>query len=154
FSGDSAPMGIALSGGLFAGSAGVTDVRIGIDDTSAGQLLVAAEIGSHATGDATGEGLVTASSTYEGIIRAEGGAIGAIAVGAMIARGDEVSTTRARVNSNAGVSAGKLTVSAQNTSDVTVGTVSAAGGIGAGVGTSATAFVTPKVFASIENDAT
>src|SRR5207249_2248952 len=30
FSSDSAPMGIALSGGFFSGSAGVTDVRIGV----------------------------------------------------------------------------------------------------------------------------
>src|SRR5262249_17602755 len=45
------------------------------------------------------------------------------------------------------------TVTAQNTSDMTVGTVSAAGGLGAGIGTTAEAFVTPKVFASIENGA-
>ena len=150
FSGDSAPMGIALSGGLYAGSAGITIVQIGADDAP---LLVSAEIGDHATLDASGDVLVTATTTYEAIVRADGGAIGAIAIGAMVARSDVVSTTEAGVKSNARVNARSLKAISDNTSDSTVGTVSAAGGIGAGIGSAAVTYVTPTVTASIDNDA-
>src|SRR5207248_2902021 len=88
---DGGPMGIALAGGLLAGSAGITDVRAGTD---ASPLRVNALIGQGASIDASGDVKVTASSTYDAIVRSDGGAIGAIAIGAMVARADLVSSTQ------------------------------------------------------------
>ena len=143
---DGGPMGIALAGGLLAGAAGVTDVRAGTTDAP---LTINATVGQGASIDAGGDITLRAASILDGNVRADGGAIGAIAVGAMVARSDLVSTTQAGVGNNARVSGRKLSATADNTTDSAVGTVSAAGGLGAGVGTKAETNVRPKVVATI-----
>ena len=148
---DGGPMGIALAGSvLFSLSGGFTDVHVG---TGAAPLLISATVGDHATIVAGGDISIAAESQLDGTVRADGGAIGAIAVGTMIARSDLVSTTQAGVRNGARVTGRKLSATADNTTDSAVGTISAAGGLGAGVGTKAETHVTPKVTATIGDGA-
>ncbi len=139
-------MAIGLGVGYFAGgAAGVATVNLG--------GTIESRIGSDADVEASGAVVLDADSVLNADVDADGGAIGAIAIGAMIARADVVSTTQASVRRNARINAGSLLALAQNTTDSKVGTISAAGGIGAGVGTKAETNVKPTVLAFIDNGA-
>jgi hypothetical protein len=146
---DGDPMGIALAGGLLAGSAGVTTVTIGGTGTTA---YVRAEIGANAVIEAYGALEVRSASVWETIVEVDGGAVGAIAIGAVVDRADVKGTTRAQVGSGTRITAGAVTVYAENTSNATVSMLTAGGGIIAGRGGAARAYVEPRIEAVLAAD--
>ncbi|HEY3919271.1 MAG TPA: PKD domain-containing protein, partial [Stellaceae bacterium] len=143
---DGGPFAIGISGGLgLGGAAGAGLVDIG--------GTVAAEVGDNALIESSLDVLIEAIDSATVNIALEGGGIGALAVGAMIATITMEATVEAAVGS-AEINAKDITVEASSTPSVTVSASPLAGGIlASGAGASATVTMTPTVSASIADGA-
>ena len=151
--GDAKTMAVGLAVSFIgAGAAGVAAVTIDSDTDAA--------IGSDAVLDANGEVKVEAISVATADVDADGGSIGAIAIGAMIARADiqahatdstRQARTRAQIGPRTSIQAGGLSVYAENTSDASADMVAAGGGIFAGRGGEGTTHVKPTIEAFLDD---
>lgn len=133
-------VGLAVAGGG-AGAAGVVVAKINADTEST--------IGSDTTVLVGGLVSVQAESESTVDVDADGGAIGAAAIGGMVVKARIEGTTRAHVGDRATLVCGSLDVSALAKAAADVDTIAAAGGLVAGSGSVALATVNPTVAASI-----
>ena len=146
---DGDPMGIALSGGLLAGAAGVTDVAIGGD---AETVYARAEIGEQAIIYAYGDIAVEAASQWEALVSTDGGAVGAVAIGVMVARTDVLGNTQSHIGAGTTIDGHSLDVTTNGEAVATTTTVAAGGGIISGRGSVAETTVETGMTATIGDD--
>ncbi|MCU0255242.1 MAG: hypothetical protein MUF60_00715, partial [Vicinamibacterales bacterium] len=140
------PFAIGIAGGAIGGGAGVGDVTIG--------GAVRARIGDAVVIRASQALVVRADEDSRADIRLDGGAIGIVAVGTMIARITATVETTARIGARADLLARRVTVEAKSNLNGTASADPLAGGIFAGSGSVSEVRLTPTVSAAVGEDAT
>jgi hypothetical protein len=134
-------MAVGIAAGVAAGAGGDADARI--------TATTEAYIGADADITVTDAILVRAVSVGTADADADGGAVGGLAVGAMLADAVIGGATRAHVNNDASVAAGSVRVEADATATATANTVAASGGLIAGTINLASAEISQTVEAYI-----
>ena len=140
------PMAIGLSGGLILGGAACfAQVTVG------GSII--AGVGDNSDIDASGDVSIKATTTDTVTMLLDGGAGGAIAVGAMIAKVTMSETVTASVGTSTTIKGKTITISATGTPSASLTSTPGAGGILSGVGSEADATFTPTISATVGDSA-
>ncbi|MFN3348008.1 beta strand repeat-containing protein, partial [Pseudorhodoplanes sp.] len=140
-----APFGIAIGGGILGAAAGVADITIGGE--------VTARLGNRASVYAAGDVDILATGTVDtGNIKVDGGAVGGIAVGIVIAQTTITPKTTASIGSRTTLQARSLDVKANSTATGRMLAEAAGGGVLSGQGLDVVMTVKPQTKAEIGSE--